>query len=623
MKRSGTKKQKKDLYKFPTESYECAAHLGVQAAKAKYHLVDPEKTFKGYASQLASNTKLADKKAINLMIYFFTLTGKYESLIFLYPNPPKYGPSMEVEDLVLILRYKNFKNKGTILRDINGDPVINVITGREIICQGGWNARINAGQFAAVVTKIHKFFHQDGAYRYECDECFSSTTGCPNHLGDPHNRRRGDPMRGILKINLATRWKEELRALHKDQGENIVRGSVPLNPLQVLEIRELLMHRGIAGLQMWVLIIISVKLFLRGGEATGSQVVLEAGQSSGQIIPTGLTTDSFKIRSSVFKENRLEGLVVTIRGKTDNNRVDLFLWVDDENPKFCPIRHLLVYVYFLNLQQGHLFPDTAELHDRPGTGIYNTWLPYDKFHKHFVKLCKTISNEEEEEGEELKLKWGTHTLRKTGYLFAIWGAEENLDQYHLIMQSARHKNVVCAMKYEQDARTQYLMASYCDQDPRKLVSKWKPVIVAKDFVENGCNYGNTAHTFRIRDVVESALKYKAGRPFDDKVNEWIQKVSLTATDTEGLFELIELLKTEMKMKNMEEFVQQKSLSKELPENFESYSVPAVELNTVEAQNSTFNPISDDVTPTLDRYAGKEQDFPNREKIKLNPKMPGN
>lgn len=50
--------------------------------------------------------------------------------------------------------------------------------------------------------------------------------------------------------------------------------------------------------------------------------------------------------------------------------------------------------------------------------------------------------------------WGTHTLRKTGYLLAIWGGG-SVEQ---IMLSERHKTMSRASKYHQDAATLLEMA---------------------------------------------------------------------------------------------------------------------------------------------------------------------
>jgi hypothetical protein len=43
--------------------------------------------------------------------------------------------------------------------------------------------------------------------------------------------------------------------------------------------------------------------------------------------------------------------------------------------------------------------------------------------------------------------FGTHSIRKTGYLLAIWGN----GHFALIMQAARHKDVASALKYSKDA----------------------------------------------------------------------------------------------------------------------------------------------------------------------------
>ncbi len=57
-------------------------------------------------------------------------------------------------------------------------------------------------------------------------------------------------------------------------------------------------------------------------------------------------------------------------------------------------------------------------------------------------LCKSQVDPERETS-----KFGTHTLRKTGYLFAVWGNGIIGD----IMNSARHKTVENAMRYYRDA----------------------------------------------------------------------------------------------------------------------------------------------------------------------------
>ena len=54
-------------------------------------------------------------------------------------------------------------------------------------------------------------------------------------------------------------------------------------------------------------------------------------------------------------------------------------------------------------------------------------------------MCKTLFLREG--------PWGTHSHRKTGYLFSVWKG----GNYLQIMKSARHKDVQSAQKYSLDA----------------------------------------------------------------------------------------------------------------------------------------------------------------------------
>ena len=54
---------------------------------------------------------------------------------------------------------------------------------------------------------------------------------------------------------------------------------------------------------------------------------------------------------------RIDRLAISIKGKTDAKWVHLVLYRDDENPEFCAMRHLLVYLAYTNISGGYLFPD--------------------------------------------------------------------------------------------------------------------------------------------------------------------------------------------------------------------------------------------------------------------------
>lgn len=74
---------------------------------------------------------------------------------------------------------------------------------------------------------------------------------------------------------------------------------------------------------------------------------------------------------------------------------------------------------------------------------------YDSSNFRVKKTIMTVMGKNGRKGP-----WGTHTMRKTGYLLAIWGggSVEN------IMLSARHSTVESAEHYYQDAGSLLQMA---------------------------------------------------------------------------------------------------------------------------------------------------------------------
>jgi hypothetical protein len=64
-----------------------------------------------------------------------------------------------------------------------------------------------------------------------------------------------------------------------------------------------------------------------------------------------------------------------VQGKYDPEPVHLYLWVDEECPEFCLVRHLLVYVYLAGIKAGFLFPMEKELMAMPpADGTFTTGL---------------------------------------------------------------------------------------------------------------------------------------------------------------------------------------------------------------------------------------------------------
>ena len=71
-------------------------------------------------------------------------------------------------------------------------------------------------------------------------------------------------------------------------------------------------------------------------------------------------------------------------------------------------------------------------------------------------------------------KFGTHNLRKTGYLFAVWGKGDIQD----IMKAARHKSIDIAMRYKQDVSYLLQVEAETGNHAHSVVSKWKTCFAA-------------------------------------------------------------------------------------------------------------------------------------------------
>lgn len=313
-KNRGTSRCHLNLDQFPPplhETFKRRAIEGIREAVIRYQLEYPkskEEEMPYNSGPNASDSTIAmDRTCINIMKHLFTITGKYTNLLMLVDNPPLHPPSMDDYDLALVLKYKDQKQKGEELKDHNGNTV-NDITGRPVICVGGWKAQINAKKFDVVVSKIHQHFEQTGPYRRECSACFGLQAGCPQHIGDPRTRRKGDASKGNIYITLARIWRAAHKSLLKKQSANPVIGAIPLNPMQVLEIRGMLLYQKLTRLQFWVLMIISIKLFLRSDESTGNTKENTDNSTHSQ----GLTIDSIDLEASIFSRNVLEGLVVKV-----------------------------------------------------------------------------------------------------------------------------------------------------------------------------------------------------------------------------------------------------------------------------------------------------------------------
>ncbi|KAI8854957.1 hypothetical protein BC829DRAFT_438824 [Chytridium lagenaria] len=260
--------------------------------------------------------------------------------------------------------------------------------------------------------------------------------------------------------------------------------------------------------------------------------------------------------SLITTDLTLESLVIKIQGKSDKSPVYLTLWRDDTFPQLCPIRHLLIYVKLLGVVSGFLFPDKDQLtallaSPNPDKSVKNN-ISYDAYQTAYKNLCHKVIKRPG--------PFGTHSNRKTGYLFAVWGDGGEAE----IMLSARHKSISSSAKYRKDASTLlelYKRKTQMDNSESVIPKlKWTSVynqdlqivqrianngditklpVLAERFFTDHCKINPARPDYSIRRALISAEEYSSAPTIRDNINR-IVKGHLNQTLADDLLTLIEL-----------------------------------------------------------------------------------
>jgi hypothetical protein len=384
---------------------------------------------------------------------FFAIKGDYESMLLLLPKPPEHCPSMNANSLEEFFKFKR-QPTGTPLTNIHGDVVVDIF-GNQILCDGGWKTP-NMSSFKAGISDLHKVHGQNGQYEEPCQACLALApekqhTGCEHHSGNCRIYRRGNPADSIIFTN--TNRQQTIWA--RDDGY-VEHGCSQMLPSDVRQLRNyFLSQRTIVDLQYWCCIILSILLALRHDEF---HLINDA---------------SFLPNLFAITEEGIDCLVLKVRGKADKVPVTFRLHSDNDNPDFCPIRPLLVYMHLIGYKGGNLFPSADELHKRPADGIFTTTVNYGVFLKVMQNVCLQVLPKRKH------FKVGTHLFRKTYYLFGVFGQAPDVDLY----QCGRHSSLDNAAKYRKSALALYQL--YLEKPTSEnRVSIWKRTVIDNDGQDN-------------------------------------------------------------------------------------------------------------------------------------------
>jgi hypothetical protein len=264
-------------------------------------------------------------------------------------------------------------------------------------------------------------------------------------------------------------------------------GDSPLTPDELKLIRNKLM----AGNTLWefelyVIILLCCRMFLREDEI-------------GKMAYSTVNSDITVVKSN----DCVEGIAMQVQGKADSNPVTLMMWFDHEFPEFCPVRHLLAWLRLSQIQDGYFFPsynflNTTIINDASWNGCCVEPISYSDVLSAWKNLCGTIL--------ERVGRFGSHSGRKTGYLFGVWGGAQDTD----LMLSARHKTVKNAMIYKRDAAFLLALAQENMNSLTLRTPKWRSIYCEQHQLAMVVNNNSRPHFKHIYQLATIFVEKKLG-----------------------------------------------------------------------------------------------------------------
>jgi hypothetical protein len=391
-------------------------------------------------------------------------------------NPLPVRPSTLCE----YMKFK-YQKAGTIVCEYGTDTPILIKHGPgsdecEILeATGDWHAPMVINKFRAAMKYLHRMYtHLREGYIPSCSYCVTINqdhvgTGmylaCPQHAGRPCLLESGCPVNSVP-------FTDECKLASIRMMEHIPVGALCLLPGDIRDLRRALLGSDLQSYQVYVMILLGVKLFLRSSELLS------------------LRMEQFEQKLYIVNEEEVRAVALYIQGKSDRQKKYLYIWADECCPEFCPLRHLLVYLSLTGIRTGLLFPYFNKI-QTPLVVPETEW----KYTQWRQRLRLLVTRHCEHKSSTLSvMRIGTHTLRKTGYLFAVFGimrfngynitdstvgVERGCSelQFASILKSARHSTVQNAMTYFQDTATMYEAIQQERFPSLHKVGAWKSIYI--------------------------------------------------------------------------------------------------------------------------------------------------
>lgn len=294
---------------------------------------------------------------------FVIMIGSYDDALILCGVAD--APPVSVESLCLYMKYKRGE-KGSPLLGFDNNSVIDA-AGAPVLCEGTWKDPHKQDQFKAAVAALHSNNGHNHLPTTPCVDCQKERmVGCELHRGHARLLLQGDTTKHIDFVNVDAALKKE--------GANYVPTSAKqIMPREVKQIQRYLTSSGqLKDLQTIVMLLIGIDVFLRHDEL-------------GEV-----KFDDFLKKCHTITADGIKSLAMQIQGKCDKTIKYFYVHMNKTHHEFCTLRHLLPYVYLLNIKGGYLFPTEEELKNPPADGIYKTYMTYDTFSKRLDHLFRTV-----------------------------------------------------------------------------------------------------------------------------------------------------------------------------------------------------------------------------------------
>lgn len=450
----------------------------------------------------------------------FLLKNKFydDSLIFFHPRTPKDTIAVEdkpVQRFLLAL----YTKKGEEVPDprtVNSDKEEPLLfpNGNPVLGIGDWNDPDNCNSFRAALDHMHtnRCTWKNTPYEEQCPQCLEqydrleaegklSIPGCRNH-----------PIRRIKRIgNVAksTLVGDTILFIHRFVSWT-TGGSNVLMPCEVRDIRDhCITQRGDkVSLMVYNVMLTGIYQFMRSFEVLqleSENFDHKAFSMQSNFVPNGLYMD-WETKQYNTKENR----PLSVKGGTRRRHSYLFLNNDYED--IDPVRNLLAWLNLIGWKGGFLFPSEEELNNPPSNGIYQTHMSDDSLRDKLDVMYRDVLNRTD--------RLGTHTFRKTGYLFSRLGGGD----WHGIMQAANHKTYEIADRYDKGLACLGNLIRL-NGDLRNMVGVWhSPRAIPSENFRRVCAPGAQFQK-PLHELAEGFMRHVIGIHPDDPRSQDIRHIS--------------------------------------------------------------------------------------------------